>query len=339
MSVRVAINGFGRIGRSLLRAFYESGFGKTIEIVAINDLGAPEMLSHLFQYDSTHGKFHGTVALKKNGKESALQVNGNMIKLLQIQKPDDLPWAKEQVDIVLECSGKFISREGASKHISAGAKKVIIGAPALGEVDRTVVYGVNEQLITADDIIISMASCTTNCMAPILQDLNAEFKIVSGLFTTIHSYSSNQRLVDGIHKDPRRARSATQSLIPTTSGAIAALEKVLPEMAGKVTGYSMRVPTLNVAAVDITLQLQAPATVEAINQCIKASSKETNRLIDYNELPLVSKDFYHNPASAIFDATQTIVINQLVKIVAWYDNEWAYANRMLDIVNVLEQKI
>ena len=337
MPVRVAINGFGRIGRNVLRALYESGFNKQIQIVAINDPGAPELLSHLFQYDSTHGKFNGETALvKNNNKESVLQVNGDSVKFFQALSPENLPWAKEKIDIVLECSGKFASRDGAHKHIAAGAGKVIIAAPAGDEVDHTVVYGVNDQLITAEDTIISMASCTTNCMAPILQELGAEFDIVSGFFTTIHSYSNNQNLVDGLHSDPRRARSATQSLIPTSSGAIEALEKVLPGLAGKVTGYSMRVPTLNVAAVDITLQLKDPANAEAINQCIRDSIKVKNGLVEYNELPLVSRDFYHNPASAIFDATQTRVINNLVKIVAWYDNEWGYANRLLDVVQILK---
>jgi len=336
MPMRVAINGFGRIGRNVLRAFYESGFNKQIQIVAINDLGAPEILNHLFQFDSTHGKFNGDVALVKNNiKEPVLQVNGDLVKLFQEASPEDLPWAKEKIDIVLECSGQFTTREGAFKHISAGAGKVIIGAPSKDEVDKTIVYGVNDQLLTADDTIISMASCTTNCMAPVLQELDAEFDIVSGFFTTIHSYSNNQKLVDGLHKDPRRARSATQSLIPTSSGAIEALEKVLPELRGKVTGYSMRVPTLNVAAVDITLQFPSHVSAKAINQCIRESTKVKNNLVEYNELPLVSRDFYHNPASAIFDATQTRVINNLVKIVAWYDNEWGYANRLLDVAQAL----
>ena len=338
MPVRVAINGFGRIGRNVLRAFYESGFNKQIQIVAINDLGAPELLSHLFQYDSTHGKFKGDVTLAKNkNPESVLQVNGDAIKLFQEPNPEKLPWAEEKIDVVLECSGKFTSRDGALKHIFSGAEKVIIGAPSRDEVDLTVVYGVNEQLIRAEDTIISMASCTTNCMAPILQELDAEFDIVSGFFTTIHSYSNNQKLVDGLHKDPRRARSATQSLIPTSSGAIVALEKVLPELTGKITGYSMRVPTLNVAAVDITLQLVDKANAEAINHCIRDSVKVKNSLVEYNELPLVSRDFYHNPASAIFDATQTRAINNLVKIVAWYDNEWGYANRLLDVAQTLKK--
>ena len=340
MPVRVAINGFGRIGRNVLRALYESGFNEKIHIVAINDPGAPELLSHLFQYDSTHGKFNGDVALDKNKtQESVLHVNGDSIKLFQKPSPDGLPWAKEEIDVVLECSGQFTSREGALKHISAGAKKVIIGAPSKDEVDLTLVYGVNDQLIKAEDTIISMASCTTNCMAPILQELDAEFDIVSGFFTTIHSYSNNQKLVDGLHEDPRRARSATQSLIPTSSGAIEALEKVLPELTGKVTGYSMRVPTLNVAAVDITLQLTDKVNAKDINKCIRDSVKVKNNLVEYNELPLVSRDFYHNPASAIFDATQTRVINNLVKVVAWYDNEWGYANRLLDVAQIFGESL
>ncbi len=336
MPVRIAINGFGRIGRSLLRALYESGLENDIKVVAINDPGASDILSHLFQYDSTHGKFNGEVVLKKHADEAELLVNGDAIKLFQIMEPKMLPWAWEKVDIVVECSGRFLSREAAAQHMTAGAKKVIISAPALGEVDRTVVYGVNHQNITTDDAVISMASCTTNCMAPILQEINKQFEIVSGLFTTIHSYSNNQRLVDGIHEDPRRARSATQSLIPTKSGAIIALEKVMPELGGRITGYSMRVPTLNVAAVDIVLQLKEQVNADAVNQSIKTSAKVKSRLIDYNQLPLVSKDFYHNPASAIFDATQTQVVNKLVKIVAWYDNEWGFANRILDVVKVLK---
>ena len=335
MQVRIAINGFGRIGRSILRALYESEDRENIKVVAINDAGDPNILSHLFQYDSTHGKFSGEVSLTENDDQVFLQVNGDAIKIFQHLQPDELPWQKEHVDVVMECSGAFRTYEKASRHIRAGANKVIIGAPAFNEVDRTVVVGVNDHLLNADDKIISMASCTTNCMAPILQEVNNQFGVVSGLFTTIHSYSNNQRLVDGLHEDPRRARSATQSLIPTSSGAIDALGKVIPELADKISGYSMRVPTLNVAAVDMTLQLKEKTDAEELNKCIKDSKNVKEGLVEYNVLPLVSKDFYHNPSSAIFDATQTQVINELAKIVAWYDNEWGYANRMLDVAKLI----
>lgn len=321
-----------------MRALYESGSQESIKVVAINDAGDSRILSHLFQFDSTHGKFSGDVSLTESNGQKIFNVNGDAIKVFQHSQPEELPWQKEQVDVVMECSGAFRTYQRASKHIAAGAKKVIIGAPAFDEVDRTVVQGVNEHLLNDDDKIISMASCTTNCMAPILQEINRQFGIVSGLFTTIHSYSNNQRLVDGLHEDPRRARSATQSLIPTSSGAIDALGKVIPELADKMSGYSMRVPTLNVAAVDMTLQLKNKVSVEDLNSCIKNSKNVKEGLVEYNGLPLVSKDFYHNPSSAIFDATQTQVINELAKIVAWYDNEWGYANRMLDVARLIGEK-
>jgi glyceraldehyde 3-phosphate dehydrogenase len=323
------------IGRSILRAKYESQLHPDIEIVAINDLGSAKALTHLTQYDSTYGPFKGEVSINA-GSQPALIVNQDRIPLFQHRDAKLLPWKELGVDLVLESSGQYRNKASAMQHIHAGAKKVLIGAPALDDVDRTIVYGVNQNQLQESDQIISNASCTTNCLAPILNALLGEVDIQSGLLTTIHSYSNNQHLIDSVHDDLRRARSATQSLIPTSSGALSALEKVLPSMQGIFNGYSMRVPTLNVAAVDITLQLGKESSAEAINSLIKHAARQDKLgILTYSEAPLVSIDFKGHPSSAIFDSLLTKTAGKQVKLVAWYDNEWAYAHRMLDVSSYL----
>lgn len=335
MPLRVAINGFGRIGRSILRAKYESLLHPDIQIVAINDLGSAKALTHLTRYDSTYGPFKGEVSLSA-GENPALLINQDRIPLFQQKEANLLPWRELDIDLVLECSGKHRSNELAMQHVTAGAKKVLIGAPAFDDIDRTVVYGVNHETLQSSDRIISNASCTTNCLAPIINALLNEVEIHSGLLTTIHSYSSNQNLVDSVHDDLRRARSATQSLIPTSSGALSALEKVLPAMQGIFNGYSMRVPTLDVAAVDITLQLGDEASAKDINALLKkAAENAPSDVLRYCDEPLVSIDFKGDRASSVFDSLLTKTAGKQVKLVAWYDNEWAYAHRMLDISTYL----
>jgi len=332
MTIRVAINGYGRIGRNILRALYESTAHRDIQIVAINDLGDANLLAHLTRHDSTHGKFHGTVVVKGD----YLVVNGDNIRVFAQRDPTNLPWGELNIDVVYECTGLFTSREKAGLHLQAGAKKVIISAPAKGEVDATVVYGVNHDILKSSDKIISNASCTTNCLAPLVKPLHRELGIVSGLMTTIHAYTNDQVLTDVYHEDLRRARSATQSMIPTKTGAAAAVGLVLPELNGKLDGFAMRVPTLNVSVVDLSFIAARETSVEAVNQIVYNASKgELNGILAYNTEPLVSIDFNHNPASSIFDSTQTKVIGQLVKVLSWYDNEWGFSNRMLDITRVL----
>jgi glyceraldehyde 3-phosphate dehydrogenase len=328
MPIKVAINGYGRIGRNILRALYESKRNKEIQIVAINDLGNVETNAHLTRYDSTHGKFPGTVSVEGD----YLIVNGDRIKVVAERDPKKLPWGELNVDVVYECTGLFATREKAAMHIEAGAKKVIISAPAGKEVDATIVYGVNQNILTAKDTIISNASCTTNCLAPLVKPLHEKLGIVSGLMTTIHSYTNDQVLVDSYHADLHRARSATQSMIPTKTGAAAAVGLVLPELAGKLDGYAMRVPTVNVSVVDLTFRSQIKTSVDEVNKIIhEAAEGALKGILVYNDEPLVSIDFNHNPASSIFDATQTRVIDDLVKVLAWYDNEWGFSNRMLDV--------
>ncbi|MBL4608305.1 MAG: type I glyceraldehyde-3-phosphate dehydrogenase [Pseudomonadales bacterium] len=338
MPLRVAINGFGRIGRSILRAKYQSRLHPDIEIVAINDLGSPKALAHLVQYDSTYGPFKGDISVEESD-QAKLKVNQDSILLLQQANAKLLPWKDLEVDLVLESSGQFRSKALAQQHIHAGAKKVLIGAPAFDEVDHTIVYGVNQNQLLDSDQIISNASCTTNCLAPLINALLGEVEIQSGLLTTIHSYSNNQHLIDSVHDDLRRARSATQSLIPTSSGALSALEKVLPSMQGIFNGYSMRVPTLDVAAVDITLQLATETSADAINALIKqAAENDAAGILSYCDAPLVSIDFKGHSSSAIFDSLLTKTAGKQVKLVAWYDNEWAYAHRMLDVSAYLYQQ-
>ncbi len=328
MTIRVAINGYGRIGRNILRAHYEGGkFKNEIQIVAINDLGNAESNAHLTRYDTAHGKFPGTVTVEGD----TMIVNGDKIKVFAERNPANIPWGELNVDVVLECTGFFTTKEKASAHIAGGAKKVIISAPGGKDVDATVVYGVNHSVLKATDTVISNASCTTNCLAPLAKPLNDAIGIVNGLMTTIHAYTNDQVLTDVMHEDLRRARSATQSMIPTKTGAAAAVGLVLPELNGKLDGYAMRVPTINVSVVDLTFIAARDTTVEEVNKVLKTASEGALKgILDYNTAPLVSVDFNHNPASSTYDETLTKVSGRLVKVSSWYDNEWGFSNRMLD---------
>ncbi|MBH0056969.1 type I glyceraldehyde-3-phosphate dehydrogenase [Pseudoalteromonas sp. SWXJZ94C] len=329
--INVAINGYGRIGRNVLRALYESAQNSEIKIVAINDLAPANVNAHLTQYDSVHGQFSKKVTLENN----TMLIDDDVITLTQERDPANLPWKALNVDIVLECTGFFTKRDDAAKHIAAGAKKVIVSAPGK-DMDATVVHGVNSDVINADSQIISNASCTTNCLAPLAKAINDTVGIEQGSMTTIHSYTNDQNLSDVYHPDLYRARSATQSMIPTKTGAAAAVGLVLPELAGKLDGMSVRVPTINVSLVDFTFITKRDTTAEEINAIMKeASTGSMKEILEYNELPLVSIDFNHNPASSIFDATQTKANGKLVKVMAWYDNEWGFSNRMLDQVKAL----
>jgi glyceraldehyde 3-phosphate dehydrogenase len=327
MSVKIAINGYGRIGRNVLRALYEGNRTDELSIVALNDLGNAETNAHLTRYDTAHGPFPGEVAVEGD----SLIVNGDRIKVLAERNPADLPWGELGVDVVLECTGLFASKEKSAAHLAAGAKKVVISAPA-GKDLPTIVYGVNHQTLTADDQIISNASCTTNCLAPLVQPLHEKIGLVSGIMNTIHSYTNDQVLTDVYHSDLRRARSATHSMIPTKTGAAAAVGLVLPELDGCLDGFSVRVPTINVSLVDLTFIARRDTSIEEINDIIRAaSSGKLAGVLGYNDGPLVSVDFNHNPASSIYDATLTKVIGgNLVKVCSWYDNEWGFSNRMLD---------
>jgi glyceraldehyde 3-phosphate dehydrogenase len=325
MTIKVAINGYGRIGRNILRALYESGKNTQIQIVAINDLGDANINAHLTKYDTTHGRFPGEVHVEGDN----MVVNGDKVKILSERDPGSLPWAELGVDVVYECTGFFASKEKAAPHIAAGAKKVIISAPGGKDVDATIVYGVNHTVLKAT--IISNASCTTNCLAPIAKPLNDSVGIEAGLMTTIHAYTNDQKLTDVYHTDVRRARSATQSMIPTNTGAAAAVGLVLPELAGKLDGFAMRVPTINVSVVDLTFTAKRETTAEEINSILKSASEGALKgVLAYNEAPLVSIDFNHDAHSSTFDATQTRVKGNLVKVLSWYDNEWGFSNRMLD---------
>jgi glyceraldehyde 3-phosphate dehydrogenase len=329
MTIKVAINGYGRIGRNVLRAHYEGGKKHDIQIVAINDLGDPNTNAHLTQYDTAHGRFPGTVSVE--GQD--MVVNGDRIRVLANRNPAELPWGELGVDVVLECTGFFTSKEKASAHLKGGAKKVIISAPGGKDVDATVVYGVNQGVLKANHTVISNASCTTNCLAPVAKVLHEKIGIENGLMTTIHAYTNDQVLTDVYHEDLRRARSATMSMIPTKTGAAAAVGLVLPELNGKLDGFSVRVPTINVSVVDLTFTAKRATTIDEVNSLLKhASENELKGVLGYNTAPLVSIDFNHNPHSSIFDATQTRVSSdgKLVKILSWYDNEWGFSNRMLD---------
>ena len=328
MTIRVAINGYGRIGRNILRAHYEGGkFKNEIQIVAINDLGNAESNAHLTRYDTAHGKFPGTVTVEGD----TMIVNGDKIKVFAERNPANIPWGELGVDVVLECTGFFTTKEKASAHIAGGAKKVIISAPGGKDVDATIVYGVNHGVLKATDTVISNASCTTNCLAPLAKPLNDAIGIESGLMTTIHAYTNDQVLTDVMHEDLRRARSATMSMIPTKTGAAAAVGLVLPELNGKLDGYAMRVPTINVSVVDLTFIAKRDTTVAEINEVLKAASEGALKgILDYNTAPVVSVDFNHNPASSTYDETLTKVNGRLVKVSSWYDNEWGFSNRMLD---------
>ena len=327
MTIRVAINGYGRIGRNILRAHYEGGKKHDIQIVAINDLGDPKTNAHLTQYDTAHGKFPGTVGVEGD----YMVVNGDKIRVLANRNPAELPWGELNVDVVLECTGFFTSKEKASAHIKGGAKKVIISAPGGKDVDATVVYGVNHSVLKSSDTVISNASCTTNCLAPLVQPLHEALGVVTGLMTTIHSYTNDQVLTDVYHEDLRRARSATMSMIPTKTGAAAAVGLVLPELNGKLDGFAIRVPTINVSLVDLSFIAKRDTTVDEVNAILKTASEgKLKGILTYQTEQLVSVDFNHNPASSNFDATLTKVSGALVKVSSWYDNEWGFSNRMLD---------
>ena len=317
MTIKVAINGYGRIGRNILRAHYEGGKKNDIQIVAINDLGDAKSNAHLTRYDTAHGKFPGTVEVDGDN----MIVNGDPIRVFAQRNPAEIPWGELGVDVVLECTGFFTTKEKASAHLKGGAKKVIISAPGGKDVDATIVYGVNHAVLKASDTVISNASCTTNCLAP----------LVNGLMTTVHAYTNDQVLTDVMHEDLRRARSATQSMIPTKTGAAAAVGLVLPELNGKLDGYAIRVPTINVSIVDLSFIAARDTSADEVNAIMKEASEGVLKgILTYQTEPLVSVDFNHNPASSNFDASLTKVSGRLVKVSSWYDNEWGFSNRMLD---------
>lgn len=325
MAVKIAINGYGRIGRNILRAIHESGRGSEFDVVAINDLGDAETNAHLTQYDTAHGRFPGDVHVDGDH----LVINGDRLKVFAERDPSKLPWADLGVDVVLECTGLFKTKEKAGMHLQAGAKKVIISAPGGADIDATIVYGVNDADLKASDQIISNASCTTNCLAPMAKALDESVGILGGLMTTIHAYTNDQVLTDVYHKDLRRARSATMSMIPTTTGAAKAVGLVLPALAGKLDGFAMRVPTINVSIVDLTFTAGRATSVDEINSIMQQAADGT--ILAYNEKPLVSIDFNHTSTSSNFDAGMTRVMQgNLVKACAWYDNEWGFSCRMLD---------
>jgi len=325
--INVAINGFGRIGRNILRALYERpDVASRLRVVAINDLGTPEINAHLLQFDTTHGRFGATVAVE----DGALNINGDRIAVFAERNPEDLPWGDLNIDVVFECTGIFTSRDKASAHLRAGARKVLISAPS-GDADATVVYGVNQDVLTGDAVIVSNASCTTNCLAPIVAPLHKTVGVENGLMTTVHAYTNDQNLSDVYHSDLYRARSATHSMIPTKTGAAAAIGLVLPELKGRLDGLAVRVPTINVSLVDLTFTASRDTSVEEINDILAAAAKaDPYGVLACNTQPLVSADFNHNAYSSNFDANHTRVSGRLVKVLSWYDNEWGFSNRMLD---------
>jgi glyceraldehyde 3-phosphate dehydrogenase len=335
MTVRVAINGYGRIGRNILRAHYESNKSHDLQIVAINDLGPPETNAHLTRYDTVHGKFPGKVEVDNDH----MVVDGDRIRVVAQRDPAQLPWKDLKVDVVLECTGFFTSKEKAQAHIKGGAGKVIISAPGGKDVDATVVYGVNHQVLKAAHTVISNASCTTNCLAPLVKPLHESIGLVTGLMTTVHAFTNDQVLLDVMHEDLRRARSATQSMIPSKTGAAAAIGLVLPELNGKLDGFAIRVPTINVSIVDLSFIASRDTTVDEVNSIMKKASEsgDLQGVLGYNTGPLVSMDFNHDPRSSVFDATLTKVSGRLVKVSSWYDNEWGFSNRMLDTTMALMQ--
>ncbi|MFG6371922.1 type I glyceraldehyde-3-phosphate dehydrogenase [Turicimonas muris] len=333
MTIRVAITGYGRIGRMVLRAFYEEKKWPDMKIVAINDTAKPEATVHLTKFDTAHGRFNGDVAWD----DGYLVVNGDRIKMVSERDPRKLPWKDLDIDIVLECTGAFRDKESCMAHIEAGAEKVLIACPGKN-VDATIVYGVNQDVLKASDVVVSNASCTTNCLAPFVKPLMEKIGIEDGMMTTVHAFTNDQVLTDVKHKDLRRARAAGHNIIPTKTGAAKAVGEVIPEMKGKLDGYAMRVPTINVSVCDLTFNATRPTTVEEVNKILKeaSESKELKGILGYNEMPLVSSDFNHSPYSSIFDATLTKVIDgTLVKAVAWYDNEWGFSNRMLDTATAM----
>jgi len=333
MAIKLAINGYGRIGRNVLRALYESGRTGEFEIVAINDLADAQTNAHLTRYDTVHGRFPFDVAVEGD----ALVVDGHRIRVLAERDPAKLPWGELGIDLVMECTGLFTSKEKASAHLQGGAKKVLISAPGGKDVDATVVYGVNHGALKASDTVVSNASCTTNCLAPLAKVLHDRIGIERGLMTTIHSYTNDQRLIDVFHKDLRRARAAAHNMIPTKTGAAAAVGLVLPELAGKLDGFAVRVPTINVSLVDLTFQAARATSKEEIDAFVReAAEGELKGILAYSDEPLVSMDFNHNPHSSIYESSLTKVIDgTLVKVLAWYDNEWGFSNRMLDTAKAM----
>jgi glyceraldehyde 3-phosphate dehydrogenase len=327
MAIKVGINGYGRIGRNILRALYEGKRTGEISVVAINDLGNANTNAHLTRHDTAHGPFPGKVVVDGDH----MVVNGDRIRVLAERDPAKLPWGELGAEIVLECTGLFANKEKAAKHIAGGAKKVVVSAPADG-VDATIVYGVNHQTLRKDMTVISNASCTTNCLAPLVKALHEGLGVVSGIMTTVHAYTNDQVLTDVYHSDLRRARSATMSMIPTKTGAAAAVGLVLPELKGKLDGFSVRVPTINVSFVDLTFVAKRATTAKEVNEILKKSAAGPLKgILEYTEEPLVSVDFNHNAASGTVDAPLTKVIDgTLVKVCAWYDNEWGFSNRMID---------
>ncbi|HUO19204.1 MAG TPA: type I glyceraldehyde-3-phosphate dehydrogenase [Steroidobacteraceae bacterium] len=328
MAIKVGINGYGRIGRNVLRALYEGKRTGELRIVALNDLGDPKTNAHLTRHDTAHGRFPGEVQVDGD----SMVVNGDRVRVLAERDPSRLPWGELGVDVVLECTGLFTSKAKAGAHLKGGAKKVVISAPGGDDVDATIVYGVNHQILKSSYTVISNASCTTNCLAPVAQVLNGKVGIAAGIMTTIHAYTNDQVLTDVYHSDLRRARSATMSQIPTKTGAASAVGLVLPELKGKLDGFAVRIPTINVSLVDLTFTARRATSVGEVNQALKdAAAGPLKGILAYNEEPLVSVDFNHDPHSSIFDATLTKVIDgTLVKVCAWYDNEWGFSNRMLD---------
>ena len=330
--LNIAINGFGRIGRNIVRAYYERPeLHQKIKIVAINDLGDSSINAHLLQFDSVHGYFHKIVT----HDEHSLTVENNKILCFSERDPSKLPWKEHKIDIVCECTGLFTDKQSAAKHITAGAKKVLISAPGKN-VDATVVYGINDQSLKSTDKIISNASCTTNCLAPIAKPLNDSLGIETGLMTTIHAYTNDQQLSDSYHSDVYRARSATMSMIPTKTGAASAISEVIPELSGKLDGMAVRVPTINVSLVDFSFNATRETSREEVNTIIKdAAENSLQGILNYSDKPLVSIDYNHNPHSSNFDSLQTKVKGSLVKVMSWYDNEWGFCNRMLDNINAI----
>jgi glyceraldehyde 3-phosphate dehydrogenase len=328
MAIKIAINGFGRIGRNVLRAHYEYGKKQGLQFVALNDLGDAKTNAHLLRHDTAHGPFRGSVEVEGD----SLVVNGDRIKVLAERDPAKLPWKALGVDVVFECTGLFNSKAKAGAHLQGGAKKVILSAPGDKDVDRTIVIGVNDKDLKASDTVISNASCTTNCLAPMVKALDESIGVVNGLMTTIHAYTNDQVLTDVFHKDLRRARSASQNMIPTKTGAAAAVGLVLPHLNGKLDGFAIRVPTINVSIVDLTFVAKKATTADEVNAAVKKASEGALKgILEYNTEPLVSSDFNHNPASSVFDSTLTKVNGgTLVKVTSWYDNEWGFSNRMLD---------
>ncbi len=327
MAIKIAINGFGRIGRNIMRALYESSKHTDLSVVAINDLADRETNAHLLQYDTVHGKFSGAVETTDDG----FTIDGNLIRTYSERVPANLPWGELGIDIVLECTGFFASKDKASGHLEAGASKVLLSAPGKG-VDATIVYGVNHDILNASHQVISNASCTTNCLAPIAKVLNDTFGIQSGLMTTVHAFTNDQVLTDVFHPDLRRARSATQSMIPTSTGAAAAIGLVLPELDGKLDGFAVRVPTVNVSLVDLTIETESDVSVEAIHDAVRGAAEGSMAgILAFNDKPLVSVDFNHSSVSSVFEASTTRVVgDRAAKVCCWYDNEWAFSNRMLD---------